>query len=101
MFEKMHQMFWKALTPDLVPDQPRDKLESNYPRSLSQDVIVALGGLNNVKSMKVVALTRLRVELHDAGQIDVAALRVAGVTGVMALPQGVFHLLIGLQASVA
>ncbi|WP_419735251.1 PTS glucose transporter subunit IIB [Pseudomonas sp. COR18] len=100
MFEKFRQAFWKALTPDLVPETtvsasgggplpPTDEL--------AESLLAALGGPANLKSRQRVALTRLRVELHDAGRLDPSALRSAGVQGLMSLPGGVFHLLVGLD----
>jgi phosphotransferase system IIB component len=52
-----------------------------------------------VKSCQPVALTRLRVELRDAGLLQSAALRLAGVQAVMPLENGVVHLLLGVSAT--
>ncbi|WP_017902447.1 PTS transporter subunit EIIB [Pseudomonas asplenii] len=104
MFEKFRQAFWKALTPDLVPEQavaqPHDgSIPVQTAASLlAEPVLAALGGEANLKSRQSVALTRLRVELHDASRLDQAALRKAGVPGVMALRGGVVHLLMGLDS---
>ncbi|KJZ58223.1 PTS transporter subunit EIIB [Pseudomonas marginalis] len=92
MFEKLQRAFWKALTPDLIAETvtaPKQSL-------LSADMLRALGGADNLKSQQRVALTRVRVQLQDAGRVDEAALRAAGVSGVMALAGGVVHLLTGL-----
>lgn len=91
MFDKVQKAFWKALTPDLVVQEP-DKSASG----LDDAVLSALGGASNLKSEQRVALTRIRVELADVTRMDLQALRVAGVPGVMALPGGVLHLLVGL-----
>jgi len=91
MFDKVQKAFWKALTPDLVAQEP-DKSASG----LDDAVLSALGGASNLKSEQRVALTRIRVELADVTRMDLQALRVAGVPGVMALPGGVLHLLVGL-----
>lgn len=99
MFEKLHRMFWRALTPDLVPDQVKVAAPSDNALAVQPEVIAALGGLNNLKSRQRVALTRLRVELHDAAQMDRTALSAAGVAGVMTLSEGVFHLLVGLETA--
>nr|WP_308418418.1 PTS transporter subunit EIIB [Iodobacter ciconiae] len=58
----------------------------------------ALGGVANISKLEAVAGTRLRVELADVSRLDEAALKAAGVEGVM--PQGdqVFHLIVGEQA---
>ncbi|VVN85764.1 PTS transporter subunit EIIB [Pseudomonas fluorescens] len=98
MFEKLQRAFWKALTPDLVVDQPKALAQPVEAPSLEPGIVAALGGLNNLKSQQRLALTRVRVELHDQAQIDPLALRAAGVPGVMVLAGGVVHLLVGLPA---
>ena len=91
MFDKMHQAFWKALTPDLVADEP-----ARAATTLDDPVLAALGGASNVKSEQRVALTRIRVELEDVTRMDPQALCKAGVPGVMTLSGGVVHLVVGL-----
>ena len=91
MFDKMQKAFWKALTPDLVADEPGKSASG-----LDDAVLAALGGAGNLKSEQRVALTRIRVELADATRMDPQALRAAGVPGIMSLPGGVVHLLVGL-----
>ncbi|SDB48576.1 Phosphotransferase system IIB components [Pseudomonas sp. NFACC23-1] len=93
MFDKLQQAFWKALTPDLVPEEPRPATALD---ELSPAIVVALGGADNLKHHQPVALTRLRVELQDVARIDRPALSAAGVTGVMTLDNGVVHLITGL-----
>lgn len=99
MFNHLNRMFWKALTPDLVLDRSVAQTTVAVPPEvdLKPGVLLALGGLANLKSLQHVALTRLRVELHDADRLDPVALRTAGVPGVMSLSDGIFHLLVGLQ----
>ena len=94
MFEKMQRAFWKALTPDLVVDEP--KVVARPVGGLAADIVAALGGVDNLKSQQPVALTRVRVALRDVGQVDRRALMAAGVPGVMTLDGGVVHLLLGL-----
>jgi phosphotransferase system IIB component len=94
MFEKMQQAFWKALTPDLVVDEP--KVLAQPVSARAPEIVAALGGVDNLKSQQPVALTRVRVELRDVARMDRQALNVAGVPGVMMLGEGVVHLLIGL-----
>jgi phosphotransferase system IIB component len=94
MFEKMQRAFWKALTPDLVVDEP--KVLAQPVSALAPEIVAALGGVDNLKSQQPVALTRVRVELRDVGRMDRQALNVAGVPGVMMLGEGVVHLLMGL-----
>ena len=93
MFEKMQRAFWKALTPDLVVDEP--KVVAQPVSGLAPDIVAALGGVDNLKSQQPVALTRVRVELRDVGRMDRQALNMAGVPGVMMLDDGVVHLLMG------
>ncbi|WP_030129870.1 PTS transporter subunit EIIB [Pseudomonas sp. QTF5] len=95
MFEKMQRAFWKALTPDLVVDEPKVVAQPVF--GLTANVVAALGGVDNLKSQQPVALTRVRVELRDMTRMDRQALTVAGVPGVMMLGDGVVHLITGLQ----
>ena len=92
MFEKLQRAFWKALTPDLIAETVATPTQSLLPA----EVISALGGADNLKTQQRVALTRVRVQLQDAGRLDEVALKAAGVAGVMVLPGGVVHLLTGL-----
>ena len=92
MFEKLQRAFWKALTPDLIAETATAPTQS----LLSVEVLNALGGADNLKSQQRVALTRVRVQLQDAGRLDEAALKAAGVAGVMVLAGGVVHLITGL-----
>jgi len=94
MFEKMQRAFWKALTPDLVVDEPQ--VVAQVVSGLAPEVVAALGGVDNLKSQQPVALTRVRVELRDGARMDRQALTVAGVPGVMMLDDGVVHLITGL-----
>ncbi|MBJ2234469.1 PTS transporter subunit EIIB [Pseudomonas fluorescens] len=92
MFEKLQRAFWKALTPDLVAET----VTPATPSLLSADVVSALGGEGNVTSQQRVALTRVRVQLREAGRLDESALKAAGIPAVMVLPGGVLHLLTSL-----
>ncbi|MGV8888664.1 MAG: PTS transporter subunit EIIB [Pseudomonas sp.] len=94
MFEKMQRAFWKALTPDLIADEPKVVVQPVF--GLAQEIVAALGGVDNLKSQQPVALTRVRVELRDVGRVDRQALNRAGVPGVMTLDDGVVHLITGL-----
>ncbi|EJM57407.1 PTS transporter subunit EIIB [Pseudomonas sp. GM48] len=91
MFEKMQRAFWKALTPDLLVDEP--KVTALLSTDLPSSVIAALGGLDNLASQQHIAITRVRVQLHDVTRLDEQALRAAGVPGVMVLADGVVHVL--------
>jgi phosphotransferase system IIB component len=94
MFEKMQRAFWKALTPDLVVDEPQ--VIAQVVSGLAPEIVAALGGVDNLKSQQPVALTRVRVELREVARMDRQALTVAGVPGVMMLDNGVVHLITGL-----
>ncbi|WP_339101088.1 PTS transporter subunit EIIB [Pseudomonas atacamensis] len=96
MFDKLQQAFWKALTPDLVSDEVKAVAEPIA--GLSAEIVAALGGVDNLKSQQPVALTRVRVALHDEARVDRQALSLAGVEGVMPLEGGVLHLITGLRA---
>ncbi|HEC55842.1 MAG TPA: PTS glucose transporter subunit IIB [Gammaproteobacteria bacterium] len=92
MFEKLQQAFWKALTPDLIAEAVATPTQS----LLSAEVLSALGGADNLKSLQRVALTRVRVQLQDVAKMDAGALKMAGVPAVMVLAGGIVHLLTGL-----
>ena len=96
MFDKLQQAFWKALTPDLVPDEVKAVAEPIA--GLNAEIVAALGGVDNLKSQQPLALTRVRVTLHDEARVDRQALSMAGVAGVMSLEGGVLHLITGLRA---
>ena len=91
MFERIGDWFWNALTPDLVQDESHA-----VPAAISPAMLAALGGAANLNSAHPVALTRLRVEQRDAALLQENALREAGVPALMTLPDGVFHLLLGV-----
>ncbi|EJM57957.1 MULTISPECIES: PTS transporter subunit EIIB [Pseudomonas] len=91
MFEKMQRAFWRALTPDLLVDEP--KVAALLSTDLPSSVVAALGGLDNLASQQRIAITRVRVRLRDVTRLDEQALRAAGVPGVMVLADGVVHVL--------
>lgn len=61
-------------------------------------LLAALGGRANVKSIEAIALTRLRVELLDAGGYDEKKGASLGVQGVLRAGPQVLHLLLGEAA---
>lgn len=95
MFDQLQKAFWKALTPDLVPDAPSVQAPDD---GLSAAIVAALGGVDNLQSQQPMALTRVRVTLRDVSRLDEQALSDAGVAGVMPLENGVVHLITGLRA---
>ncbi len=76
-------------TPDvtLVEDPQADEKAAAW--------VAALGGKSNIKEMSACAVTRVRVRVADAKKVDKMKLESAGVDGVMALADGVFHLIVG------
>ncbi|HEV7706310.1 MAG TPA: PTS glucose transporter subunit IIBC [Gemmatimonadaceae bacterium] len=68
-------------------------------RERAPQILAALGGASNIVSADAVALTRLRVELHDPSLLEDARLARAGVLGVWRLPSDVVHLIVGEDAA--
>ncbi|MEO1147315.1 MAG: glucose-specific PTS transporter subunit IIBC [Cyanobacteria bacterium J06638_22] len=64
----------------------------------AQRMIAALGGANNIRIVDPVALTRLRVEITDAGAVNDDALKAAGIEAMMRVQEQVLHLVVGLNA---
>jgi PTS system glucose-specific IIC component len=62
-------------------------------------LVRALGGADNLRSLRAVGGTRLRVELADPTRFDADGARQAGVQAVMQAAPGVLHLIVGAQAS--
>jgi PTS system glucose-specific IIC component len=62
-------------------------------------MLAALGGKANLRSLKAVAYTRLRVQLSDASKFDEAAATRAGVTAVMHVSSDTLHLIVGSDAA--
>ncbi len=58
----------------------------------------AVGGAANVRTSEPCARTRVRVVLADPALVDEEGLRAAGAAGVMRLPGGVVHLVVGEEA---
>ena len=68
-------------------------------RARATAIAAALGGADNVRVVEAVAITRLRVELRDVARLDEGALTRAGAQGVMRLPDGVAHVIVGEDAA--
>jgi PTS system glucose-specific IIC component len=64
----------------------------------AQAMVNALGGIDNVRTVDPVALTRLRVEVTDPQAISDAAFQAAGVEAVLRLQPQILHLIVGLNA---
>jgi len=89
--------------PTLAPAVPVAATPSDKPVAVNvqqaEKWLNALGGRANVRQLKSVAMTRLRVELEDDSgmlQVQLAAL---GCQGVSQLEHGGWHLLIGNKAT--
>ncbi len=80
--------------PAVIISRLRDPLAADKVRQ----IITALGGAQNIISIDACAETRLRLELNSTTALDKTALQSAGVQGVMRLNNGIFHLLVGLNA---
>ena len=64
--------------------------------ALAADVLAAVGGKENVKTVDCCA-TRLRFELGDSALVDEAACKKAGALGVMKMDKGATQVIIGTQ----
>jgi PTS system glucose-specific IIC component len=85
--------FVDETAPDLAKVPPDPKAGEK-----ADAMVAALGGANNIRAIDSVALTRLRVEVTDAGRVDERGLQGAGVQGIMRLQDNVLHLVTGLNA---
>jgi len=83
----------EAITPQAATIPPDPKAAHNV-----QAIITAIGGKSNIRQVKSVALTRLRIEVADSAIVNESALKDAGVEGILRLPGGKLHLLVGLNA---
>jgi len=70
---------------------------NNIKDSDALTAIQALGGVENIRSAKACALTRIRVELGQSIEPDTQALKQAGITEAMHCSDTVIHLLVGEQ----
>jgi PTS system glucose-specific IIC component len=76
----------------------RAALPSAKVRTLSREMLRAAGGAGNVRTVQPCARTRVRLTLADSSLLDEPALRASGVGGVMRLPGGLVHLVLGEEA---
>ena len=61
-------------------------------------IAAALGGDGNILTADAAALTRVRVQVRDAGKIDQRALEAAGTMATMRVSADVLHLIVGEDA---
>jgi glucose PTS system EIICB or EIICBA component len=73
---------------------------SSASRAKAAAVLEALGGPTNLISSEGLALTRIRVEVKDHSKLRHDALTRAGVSGLQEIRKGVYHLIVGQDASV-
>lgn len=64
----------------------------------AQVIVNALGGINNIRTIDPVALTRLRVEVTDPQAVQDQAFQQTGIQAVMRVQDQVLHLVMGLNA---
>lgn len=62
----------------------------------AQQIMAAVGGADNIRTVDAVGLTRLRLELTHAQAVNEAELQAAGVQGIMRLEERILHLIMGL-----
>ena len=80
---------------ELVADEIRAALAN--PQAVAADggaLKAALGGAANIRAVEVVAGSRLRVELADASRVNEGSLKALGVSGIMAMPGNLVHLVV-------
>jgi glucose PTS system EIICB or EIICBA component len=78
--------------------QPATHISSRSPIDTSA-LLAALGGKSNIISSACVAYSRVRVELKDGKQLNMEKLKGAGVQEKQEIRPGLFHLILGEQAS--
>lgn len=76
------------------------KVASPQAKARGEGLLKALGGAENVKSAKDVAMTRLRIEIKDKSRMQTSALAQHGVRGTEEVAPGIFHLIVGEDAPV-
>lgn len=79
---------------ELVADEIRAALANPQAAADSGALKDALGGAANIRAVEVVAGSRLRVELADASRVNEGSLKALGVSGIMAMPGNLVHLVV-------
>lgn len=80
---------------ELVADEIRAALANPPAVAADGDALkAALGGAANIRAVEVVAGSRLRVELADASRVNEGSLKALGVSGIMAMPGNLVHLVV-------
>ncbi len=81
-----------------APAGKRAKLRDPQAADKARDFLTGLGGAENVSDICACAETRLRLVVKDERAFDEPFLEQAGVYGIQHFPDGVVHLLVGLNA---
>ena len=80
---------------ELVADEIRAALATPQAAAADSSALKdALGGAANIRAVEVVAGSRLRVELADASRVNEGSLKALGVSGIMAMPGNLVHLVV-------
>jgi PTS system glucose-specific IIC component len=89
-----------ATTPDVFYEtkQIQPKLRDAEAPQRAREYIAGLGGPGNIVKVESAAETRLRVVVRDPLAVDEAALKSAGIAGMVAVDEGTLHLIAGLNA---
>ena len=72
--------------------------ETRWPPEKARDFIAGLGGHDNVAKVEAAAETRLRVVVRDSSAVDEAALKAAGIAGLVPVGDTTWHLIAGPNA---
>lgn len=76
------------------------KVLTNSPSVINaEDIVLAVGGRNNIKSVSVVAITRVKIEIKDSKSLNVEQLKSLGVLDVISFNSSVKQLYVGIQAA--
>ena len=92
------------LSPDAVAEVVYEapgaepKLRDPLAAEKARDFIAGLGGSANIFKVESAAETRLRVKVKDPSSVDEAALKAAGIAGLVSVGDGTWHLIAGLNA---
>ena len=81
-----------------IADTPAVVITDGH-RTRAAAITAGLGGIDNITESEAVALTRIRVVLHDPSRLNESTLTAAGVRGVMHVDGGVVHLIVGDDAA--
>ncbi len=78
-----------------TPDLP---VQGGPPTEDAKDLLNALGGAGNLISSRLVAYTRVRVEVKDPGKLSADGLKAAGAQEMQEIRPGLYHLILGEKA---